>query len=455
MILSNHRTTALGLAALVASVLLLATGDPARAGAIRSRVPSSVPTVTTATSSEGNAAMNRPHYWAWKRFIDVNRTHPITGGALWETWASDSETFPTCPAADAPPAWPAKANREKVLRSRSQILSTEGDGTLSWYTLEDGVPMATTIDFPEEVRRNRPSFDYIVANGFYYTEGLAAAFEEAQEAIAAIGGSPSQSLAAAQRVVTFPVDAIEIKADWVPVEYIPAQDRSSYYTTYAVSEDEDGNTSDREEYALVAMHISTKDIPAWFWATWVNEKVLGRCDYTGCVDRFGMTPHYTAPNEEANYPYPTGPLNPELLAMIRGAGLDSSFENYRLVGAQTNFVDTTGQPILLSNTITEQGNLQTGSCMTCHSRAAFDSTGAPISVVDSTTSSETALTGDTGVTDNGIPDSSWFWTSENGVDQDGDTVTYFSSSTEDTGVDAIQFDFVWGILFASSADACD
>ncbi len=454
--LANTIFVLAGLTLLSAMALLPTPASAARSigrGPATSLVPST--DLTPMTSIATNSAMNRPYYWAWKRFIDVNRPHPVTGGAAWETWASDSETFPTCPDADAPPAWPAQANRQKVLSGRAQRIDTEGDSSLSWYTLEDGTPTATSIEFPEEVRRNRSAFDYIASNGFYYTEGLAAAFEEAQTAIDAAGGSPSQSLAAAQRVVTFPVEAIEIKADWVPMNDVPKEDRSSYYSAYAVTVDEDGNESSREEYALAAMHISTKDIPAWFWATWVNEKVLGRCDYIGCEDRFGTTPVYQPPNETPNYPYPAPALHPELLAMMRSAGLDAALENYRLVGVQTGFVDTTGQPILMSNTITEQGNLQTGSCMSCHSRAAFDSTGAPLGVTSDAASDATPLTGDTGVTDNGTPDTTWFWTSENGVDEDGDTASYFSSSTEVVGVTAIQFDFVWGILFANSVDACD
>jgi hypothetical protein len=78
-----------------------------------------------------------------------------------------------------------------------------------------------------------------------------------------------------------------------------------------------------------------------------------------------------------------------LEAMMRAKGLDRVFRNYRLVGIQTNFVDPTGNPTLMSNTITEQGQLQTASCMTCHSRAAVDSDGATLSVLSDTAQQET------------------------------------------------------------------
>lgn len=448
----------LALAAAVIAGCFLLPAPPADAGSgvrlrqATSRVPS---TDVTPTTAEMNPAMNRPHYWAWKRFIEINRTNPATGGTTWESWASDSETFPECPDADAPPSWPGPANRLKVLRDRAQVIEAESDNSLSWYTLEDGVPTAQTVEFPEEVRRNQATFEYIVNNGFYYTEGLASAFDEAAAKVAAAEGSTARSMAAIRRVVNFPIESVEIKAEWIPLQYVPEADRSSYYTAEAVTVDGDGNTTTKEAYALVSLHISTKDIPAWFWATWVNEKVLGRCDYIGCTDTFGTTPPYQAPNDSPNYPYSPPPLNPKLVEMMRSAGLDSVFENYRLVGAQTNFVDFTGQSTLLSNVIAEQGNVQTGSCMGCHSRAGFDSTGAPNSVVSDTASGETPLTGDSGVTNNGAPDTTWYWTSENGVDEDENTVDYSSSGTEITGLTSVQFDFVWGLLFANSVDACD
>ena len=102
----------------------------------------------------------------------------------------------------------------------------------------------------------------------------------------------------------------------------------------------------------------------------------------------------------------------------------------------------------MSNTITEQGNLQTGSCITCHTRAAVDSTGATLSVTSETAQGETPPTGDTGVTDNGTPDPDWFWTLDDGG------YDFFSSNTTVIELDALRIDYVWGILNANSVDNC-
>ncbi len=404
-----------------------------------------------------NPTMNYPYYWAWKKFIEINRPaqiHPYI--ARWETWASDDDTFPVCPDAGNPPVWPDYTSQIKRLGPRKPVISIETTAPpFDWYVLENGIPtVLTTVSDTEEVRRNQASFYYIAESGFYYTEGLRAAYQVALSAVDEAGGSASQSMAAVLRLIEFPIDSIEMKADWVPIEYVPEAERDDYYRTIAITVDEDGNESGPAEYGLVAMHISTKEVPTWFWATWMNKNVLGRCDYIGCRDDFGIIPPYTKPHADANYPYEGGELTDELQAMMLSAGLDKAFQNYRLVGTQTSFVDPTGQPTLLSNTITEQYQLQTTSCITCHARAAVDSTGATISVISDTALSETPLPGDTLVTDNGVPDTSWFWTFENGTDQDGNTVDYFSSSTEITGVTAVQLDFVWGMAFAKSVNNC-
>src|SRR5256885_12110082 len=49
---------------------------------------------------------------------------------------------------------------------------------------------------------------------------------------------------------------------------------------------------------------------------------------------------------------------------------------YTTLFRSTEFVTTTGLPTQLGNSITEQGFVPTSSCITCHARAAADSTGA-------------------------------------------------------------------------------
>ena len=400
-----------------------------------------------------NPSENFPYFWAWWLFTEVNSPSDIEKlfsnkkKVVWENWATDSETFPTCPDASNPPTWPGTSFRLKNLGQRLQTVDNGSANSLNWYTLDSsGTPTSVEVTDPQEVRRNQASFDYIVNNDLYYTEGLADAFANAETAVADAGGDTAQSMAAVLDTIDFPTNAIEIKADWVPLRNIPFSERADYYINWGIVSG--GGIRSLRRYALVAMHIMSKDLPDWFWATWVNKNVLGRCDYYGCRDDFGIKPNYTAPNDEINYPYDEGVVTLKLKALMDSKGVDEVFQNYRLVGTQTDFTDATGNPTLMSNTITEQDQLQTGSCITCHARAAVDSTGATLSVISDTAQEREPPTGDAFVTDNGTPDPDWFW------DLDYGDSDFFTSNTTVTGVDAVQIDFVWGVLNANSVDNC-
>lgn len=326
------------------------------------------------------------------------------------------------------------------------MINPGGGLAVSWYQLVDGVPTAVDSTDTEEIKRNRASFEYIMDNGLYYTEGLAAIFGQAEDAVDAVDGSPSAAVPAVRSVIDFPKDAIEIKANWVSTEYIPAAQRSQYYTNYAIATDDEGNDT-MTEYALISFHIMTKDIPNWFWVSWLNKNVLGRCDFYGCRDEFGVDPPYTPPNELVNYPYPPDKATEAVKALLSSYGVDPVFSHYRMVGTQTSYTDATGQPTLLSNVIAEQGFDSTGSCMTCHMRAAVDETGSTISITSAEASDQTPPANSTAVTDNGAPDPSWFWEWINADD-------FFSSDTRITGINAVSVDFVWGMQNAASAEGC-
>ena len=394
-----------------------------------------------------NPAIDRPYFWAWEKFVEINspglkRQRPEDNqkfDTVWEGWATDNETFPDCPSTDEPPLWPGNSYRGKPLNPRRTFIDG-ADTTFNWYTMEDGVPTAVSAVDPQEVRRNKASFDYIVGHGLYYTEGLAQVYADAESAVYAVGGDTARSMQAVLDVIDFPIEAIEIKADWIPIEDIPEAQRDDYYRNWTV--DDDGDAS---EYALVAMHIMTKDLPFWFWATFNNKHVLGRCDYIGCRDDFGRVPSTTLPNDDANYPYAEGEVTAELKTLMESAKLDEVFQNYRLIGVQTDFTDPTGQPTIFSNTITEQDQLQTSSCITCHSRAAVQSGGSLLSVLSDEAQSQTPPSGDVFVTDNGTPDPSWYWV----LDYDTD---YFSTNTKVSALTAAQLDFVWGFINAASTD---
>ena len=53
--------------------------------------------------------------------------------------------------------------------------------------------------------------------------------------------------------------------------------------------------SDGKEYALVAMHVISKLVPNWTWATFEHRDNPGRCDVLGCRDAFGAQQSVVAP----------------------------------------------------------------------------------------------------------------------------------------------------------------
>ena len=167
------------------------------------------------------------------------------------------------------------------------------------------------------------------------------------------------------------LDSLEVKVDWVPVTsfskptFACPDPTNSLYT----------ETINGTCYALVAIHISSKVMPNWLWATFEPNNSItnpNRCDprlYGTCFDPWGTT---------SSQPYGKGQTaqqSPELRQAMAEAHLPPAFSNYFLTGVQTQFVDNYGKPIQLGNSFVEfnQG-VPPGksSCITCHQYANFD-----------------------------------------------------------------------------------
>ena len=366
-------------------------------------------------------AMNCPDMFAWMLFVEINNKaanqFPVNGkttnDAVWEQWADDPLNFPTNPDPNNPPKWPADGNIPKSLQRTTHQPVTAGSEAVF-------VTCAPTKQQPqcEEVHRNKPAFDYIIKNNLWYTQGLATAF-------------------ASELEIDFPIDSIEVKSNWVRID---ETDKSMYHWNY----DADGNLN-----GLVAMHLSSKALPNWLWATfeWVNNK--GRCDYIGCSDSFGQTPHHEPSNTDKTGKLYQSKLTEELKALFKQGGLTGAWgdewKNYRLKGTMTEFTDSTGIPNLLGNSITEDGFVTTASCMTCHGRAAVNSKGKdsfPVAGFKTTLPLE-GLEVQGIQSYNGVPDPNWYF-----------KFTYNPS----TGVSAaellnLQMDFVWAIPFKAKPAA--
>ncbi len=313
-------------------------------------IPSRCPQITTPDPA---LPMNQPDRFAWQLFVEVNRKAPAqyqhtltrkdgtkfnTNSATWETWPDDPWTFPKDPDPANPPKWP-DAPAGKQLLAKGKGTPAAGDDAI----------LDTGEGGGEEIHRNRATFDYVIQNNLWYQQGIAAFF-------------------AKNDVMNFPVESIEVKANWIQ---IAEADKSKYHWNY----DQQGQL-----WGLVATHITSKAIPNWFWATfeWVGN--AGRCDFIGCHDCFGYTPHHVASNtDKVAQVYPGGTITTSLQALFKQNGYDGAwmqeYSNYRLKGSQTDFTLPTGDALLVGNSVTEGGFVQTASCMTCHARAAVNAQG--------------------------------------------------------------------------------
>jgi hypothetical protein len=354
--------------------------------------------VNPALAADPDPAMNQPDRTAWGLFARVVQYRAASGNndALFETWATDPDTF------NATPQWPAEGSGApkplvssllgrniRAHRPALQAAPPAADCVAKWQPGE-------TPCIGEEVRRNRPAFDYIVQNGLYTQAGLAAAFG---------------------KVLSFPVGAIEVKADWIPVSELqswsgtaPDQADALYHVNTVT-----GPGGKSVAYALVALHLISKEVPNWTWATFEQWKNPGRCDDIGCHDAYGAVTAHVPANAKPNQGYPDCAKSGALLQNFGAAGLSPVWQNYCLKGAQSNYITNTGAPTLLGNSVIEGLNagvpVSQSSCVTCHATAAFNSRGAALAV---------GLDND----ETGAPQPSW----------------YGSGTTADQ-----QSDFVWAI----------
>jgi hypothetical protein len=318
---------------------------------------------STVWARDPDPAMNQPDMVAWQLFAQVTRyaATPGNNNALFETWASDPDTFnlhPQWPAGSAPKPLVASALARGILGThpRMQVAPPPGSCVQNWKP-------GQTPCIGEEVRRNHSTFDFIVQNNLYTQAGLAKAF-----------GS----------TISFPVGSIEVKADWIPVDELPSwngtnlADVNSLYHVNTVKLPNGTTVS----YALVAMHLISKRVPNWTWATFEHWKNPGRCDAIGCHDDFGAVQANVAPNAQPNQGYPDCTHTGALKQLFSAQGLGDVWQNYCLKGTQTDFITATGQTTLLGNSVIEGLNagvpVNQSSCMTCHATAAFNKQGSTL-----------------------------------------------------------------------------
>jgi hypothetical protein len=320
---------------------------------------------------------------------------------VFETWASDADTFNTNPQ------WPGPDDPKDFRQSVLSAMTTPHQGPIDVQCATPG--NAAVGGFPasgciaEETKRNRPMFDFIVGNKLNTQAGLAAAYAKSLD-------------------VQMPTSAIAVKGDWIPLptllQWIPElgsleNSRTLYYT----------DTSDGVEYAVVSLHVSSRQNPNWVWGTFEHQNNPGRCDDIGCFDTFGATIPAVPPNRTArNTQYGPCPKTAPLKALMAAANLSPVWQNYCLKSTEVDYAAPDGTPYVLGNSVIEgitgNGTVAASSCIACHVYASFGADGK-------TTSAATAMLpfNPTGPPLDGPLDGS------------------------------LKFDFMWGVLLAPAGTA--
>lgn len=289
--------------------------------------------------TDTNPAMNHPSEFAWKLFAEINKpldSKNPNGPVVWEGWALAQNVF-EFPARE--PKW------QEVSKSAKDFLKIATPPIQQLIVSKSVMQREKAFDPSEPSRRmgglsetrfNKSVFDFVVLNQLYYQEGI--------EAYLKLNSK-----------LDLPTDAKEVKAVWDTIR----QDQLNEYH-YTIETKPNGK---KLYWGLVSLHIISKDIPQWTWATFehINNPGLKKIEKTPLksVDDFGRQ---------------DGKISQALIKLFNEKGMPAKWKNYILRGTQTNFVTLTGETTYLANTYTENGFLYTSSCITCHSKASMGGT---------------------------------------------------------------------------------
>ena len=443
-----------------------------------------------------------PDAYSWKIFLEAIQSE------FWQNWSYDSflwppNPLPLCkagekntnccqPGADDNPGYDDPVNPGKhcpyypgdfsskdevnVFVKRSfgpnrHSLSTTGHSSSITKT-DPGRTMRQEV--AEVVYNNKPMKEYVFANNFYNTQGLAAAFNAAQTALTNDAPYHTIKQDGIKTRIQFPYGSAMFKTDWLLEEDAHKlgmfnTPEAPFITRYIESPVGDGTATGNKfkagMYYLVAVTVGAKYLPNWIWFAIEHVNNPGRCDYTGCNDSFGYTTsdkvgtnmanNFIKPKQQndglvdssmifdTGKVYKSGTITPALSEIYKKLGIgqkddnnpkvvsvnDKGWMSYRLKGSQIDFTDEAGRPTLLGNSVTEGGFVNTSSCLTCHVRAAVNEKGVSSTNAAGFMNKLNIIGYNT--SPNGVPDPNWFYTED-----------------EPTAIEGLQFDYVWGILFA-------
>jgi hypothetical protein len=323
--------------------------------------------------------MTFPDRFAWELFAEINQgAGDGTQNVIWETWATDLDLYGD---PNIIPDWNKRHLNEMRLAPITQLELLGEEFSPHHSDVEP--QFIPNQSGGQEVRLNKETFDFVVSHQLWYLEGQEQAFS-------------------ASKPIEFPPEAREIKAVWVPIK---ETDKARYHWQH--------DKADGQTYGLAALHVISKDVPNWTWATFEHVDNLNRCAVLACKDNFGAIPQLGKNTQPS----------PELKKMFDAAGSGPEWLNYRLNGTQLEFTDSTGRTTFLGNSLLEGRFIETSSCITCHARSTVNGSGNRLSVFTN------------GKSNNGPPNASWF---------------YDNPGAANESMKFLQLDFVWSLLNAQS-----
>lgn len=313
-------------------------------------------------------ALFEPDCYAWRLFIalnwpadtaakvaDPNATFGANAPVVWETWRNANNQAPdtafpmdgsdpgewldTSAVAQAPNRFNGADTQPLQREALIDFLKKSGGSVELFDPLSSGRAV-------NETRLNKETYEFVRHEELYNIEGQIAKFNAGLEKI------------------SFPAMAKEVKAQW---RGISEADKPRYHWVQAQG------AQGMQIYGLTALHITTKDLPNWLWATFehVDNKTVHDGDATHppsegwllrSVDRFACT----------QAPY-------DCEAIPTGIKLEGThWENYRLRGVQIDFFDSMAGATRLANSQPERTFQTTSSCITCHALASINGAGKRI-----------------------------------------------------------------------------
>jgi hypothetical protein len=272
---------------------------------------------------------------AWRTLVDITDTNkptpPGQSAAGWRFWYSREKLFPQD---RSHPIIPASADfaryRDLACDTPALVEFFEEVKKLEHKPLDSN--RSQVDEFCELIYLNPAYARTVIDRGLYWRDGL----------IAYLFSSGNYKL-------ELPSETREIKTEW---KRLGPRDSES---NFIIARNEKTHT----RYALVALHLRSRQLPNSLWATWIHQDFLDRLGAYPITDSFGKT--------GAAYP------SRELTTLLTNHSQRIWLE-YRLIGTQIDFGNrkSLGNPLIEGKVFQDLNN---SSCMSCHRQAAIKSFG--------------------------------------------------------------------------------